>query len=479
MKTILATIFLVFASLMLALDGTEWILDEATGYQVNDWRSPVWIITSISYDENRDRTISPFYSFGASINDEIAFGANSDFQPDDGWVLLHAYLGNSLGSFIHLLNPYVVLYNKERGIVRYFFKKREESSHSQAFAQMRAFSNTGILSSIHTNEHFILSLDKLNGNSMQGLAITKYLDVYSEAWKYADFHVGFDPRLQNENNILQFRSQATDVFIIDASINGKISQSHSTVNQSSNINEIFQFGNSIHEYIKRGNSLRNAIISMPDTLTNRGALQPFLNKLTSKIGFLSDTGIISAIPYMGAVAGVVNFFSGNSSGTSVINYTLQVSITGTATLATNINSFTIRQPGIQNPNPAILTSTPFYNSPLGVIGIENAPQFDMRKRHNSNFDYSIRLTHPSSGIIANDASGLIPIPIDVKISLNFKLHGGHWTNGFSFPFADYVHDGDWLPFIENYRILTPTGRKTYFCYTQFVDFIHSGQYRSC
>jgi len=136
-------VMIIFVSYMFA---DVWIYDNTNHDFENDWRANTWQlryrVNSINITDN---SLSPFYSYNWDGFDEIALGESSDFRPEDGWVLFSAFLGD----YCDETAPFVILYNKHTGIVRYFFKNRDPlAEHTRAMAGMSSTSNSGILSTI-------------------------------------------------------------------------------------------------------------------------------------------------------------------------------------------------------------------------------------------------------------------------------------------------------------------------------------------
>ena len=467
-------ILALFTVSVLSAQSDTWILDKdnpVSNSQIK-WTAPFWGYTyNVSPGDVRIRSIrSPYYEITTNLS-EIALKGESDFLESEGWVLLYAFLGGS-GVTINpsdtTINPFVILYNKERGILRYFYMKYFSSNHTSAFAELTSNSNTGILSSIHTDQNYVFALDKIDKNMMKQTTITNYQFQYGETWMYSDFTVAYDDAQQHINNSLRFRSRATDIQYFNLSAVGQINSTHSTVNKHG-IASLFSFGNYINEYFSKGQSLKNFIQNMPAKLADRGILLPFHNAMSEAISKMNKLGITEIIPYVNVASGVINFFMGNSAGVSSINLSLQAEISGTATLETQISDVTVRQPG--RASGSSVGQQPVYNQPLGVVQVRNSPTIDRRQiGSNTNRTYSYKLTNLPSNFIVNPQSGLNPIPIDLKVAFDFKLTCYRLVNApFYLPFEDNFSD-EMNRFLTNYYVNTIPTYNSYHCYSEYIDY---------
>ena len=442
---------------------TSWIFDnDAPQDNQGDWRSPIWVFrywntTQSTFDEIP--WTSPFYITNYTWLDKIAEEEDSDFQPSEGWFLLTANLGSSITQSD--INPYVVLYNKETGLIRYFFKNfyTDTSNLRQAFAQIRAEGNSGLLSVITSDDEFIYALDKkFSVNSSNKLA--KYIPDYSTGWMYADFYIAYDPDTSDPSNRLYFSAYGSQITnaVFDVELQG-ISVAHST-NNNSLIDDIFQFGDHVNEYVGKGNKLKKSLEEMPDKLSGHNFLQDAVNFLSKSVNFMSTEGITGIMPYLYAGYGIYNYFSGTGTSTNTTEITITGTISGNLTTDTPLSNFTIIEPGSSSSR----IDTPIYNNKLGVIHLPQSPQ--VTKREISSVEHSIKLTGLPTQYVVNPCSGLNPIPVSHKIALTFKL-SGHLNHGSCNSFLkDDLSSMDFVQPLKNTGEYFPE----YNCVTKLLDY---------
>ena len=158
-------IITILTIITLSLQSRVWILDEANnGAMSNDWTAPTWRHShSVNVEGNLYTDFqSPFFREGPGGTHFIAEGENSDFRPEEGWVLLAAELGNSN---FPTRQPWVLLYNTQRGLIRHIFKNISRYNNVTATitrADMISNSNTGILRHINTNRGYFIAHDQRN-----------------------------------------------------------------------------------------------------------------------------------------------------------------------------------------------------------------------------------------------------------------------------------------------------------------------------
>ncbi len=460
------TVLFLLMMFVCAIWAQTWIVD-AGNSSLNqlDWRAPYWGISYRNGFEPAVRTlISPFYLYTETNLDYIADGANSDFQPSDGWVLLHVWLGDSNASDQDIA-PSVVLYNKNTGIVRYFFRSANVTSHTQAFAKLTSIGNTGIINTVNTENDHIYALDQRN--STQGTNVSaKYIPIFSNEWMYADFYVAYDDVQQSTANLLQFSSRSTDVTVASLEFSGVATPRIST-SCPSGIEEIYRFGKTMTDYIGKGNDLRDEIKDMADSVSSDGILADVVNKLTTVTSWLDTTGVTSVIPYIYSASGLYKLFSGGESGQSAVSYSFSGTISGELTTNYTINDFTLNQPGALSTR----TSPPLYNNTLGVIQLANSPHVEKRRVGDSNDEnYSYRLSVLPSDFRINSESNLSNDPKNIKIAYSFKLQGMRNIN-LGQPFYAFLDQSmEYTDFIECYKITYDGYYPIYHCFTKFIDY---------
>jgi hypothetical protein len=270
-------IAILFVCTLYSQQNNVWILDDANHLNNrNNWTSPLWGISCS--DIGVDPINSPF-TMTSNGNLFLLFDDSNPRRPDmyreDGWYLLKAYLGDSNLRFAQLPNLYVVLYNRERGIIRYFFRRTTpEMTYTKGFAMISAehrspgSSNTsGILSTISTPGNYIYALDR-RVNSSGTNAMGKYIGNFVGEWLFMDTPVAFDDLAAYDyNNSLMFYSAGVNVGQITGNIDGTF-MNHSMPVRQTGFNTVSFYGNYMNTHFRAGNDLRNSILALRDNHVN-------------------------------------------------------------------------------------------------------------------------------------------------------------------------------------------------------------------
>ncbi|MCL2065600.1 MAG: hypothetical protein FWG98_14670, partial [Candidatus Cloacimonetes bacterium] len=469
MKKIIFLLALFTVCTLNAID--VWIHDAGNpANNQGDWTARYWrIMNSIEPDTFE----SPFYSYLYSNLDFLNHGANSDFNETDGWRLIQLYLGNSILS--DHPNPFVILYNENTGILRYFFRKKEIiEHHNTAIAQLSVSTNTGILASVHTDTGMSLALDRRN--EFISVPIMKIIEGYMDQWNFADFYLAYDDAVPLPTDRLRFDAAVVNVYNLNLDIFLSSKTEHTVINaQTNNTSSLFSIGRTITDYLGLGNSLRDGIINLQDDLGNMGgATTGFTNFLNTGVSALTTWGIVPSLPYVSLFAGILNVFSGNRHGvsTSMTTHTftseITGNITGTMSIDHSIVSFTM---AIPSPHPSNANIQSMYQETLGIINVDNSPKVEKWVQTNSGYtSYRYRLkTEPIEWKInplsdlANDTSN-----IAVQVSYSFSVITGRPLTNNSY--KDFIAIGD-NDFIIHYKTSYDTNNyPIYHFYTHFLDY---------
>lgn len=183
-----------------------------------DWRQN-FFPTRDSYNCNmeEDGMENPFYNVDTP---PVAAGAASDFQPSDGWELVKRDMGFlmlpgqiSYGTAVSnggtFLNPYILLYNRYRGVLRVFAALPFNQPGQEVVISLKLQNDIADSFTDHNS---------LNGLFSQSTAIASPLDqqtvvrtmvsptAYPDICKlffFADFHVAYDPCVCHFKSMLE------------------------------------------------------------------------------------------------------------------------------------------------------------------------------------------------------------------------------------------------------------------------------------
>lgn len=148
------------------------------------------------YFQNRPNTykekaaIVPWYQYGA-------WAGLNDRSKEDGWKLLSKDFGTPNRRLDDLSNPYFVLYNSHRSIIRVFILIRNMSStYDYSTMTLERYDNggpsTGVLAHLNPVVYAVDQIHKNYNNASSSVINT--LSMVSR-WIYADFPLAYDPSL--------------------------------------------------------------------------------------------------------------------------------------------------------------------------------------------------------------------------------------------------------------------------------------------
>ncbi|MCL2064607.1 MAG: hypothetical protein FWG98_09605, partial [Candidatus Cloacimonetes bacterium] len=527
MKTLFLMIALVMIFTLNAQIGQTWIYDAAdlSEHPIN-WRAQWWKVSHSGTEQ--ELLLSPFFA-DTEEYPSLAFvakGTSSDFRPEDGWVLIRAYLGDSRYPLPQNdeNSPVVILYNLHTGIIRYFaHANTNRVDYYQAIARITNMYDTGLLSAINTNQPFLRSKDFFDTAESEQKNVVKYVhNINPGGWIYADFYVSnAEPYVSNNFVFNSFGTEAPSRLA-----NDHIQLAHSM--PQNNANDFHDISFYKTEYFEKGNNLRNYLRNNVIDRFN-WYLSPNNNAYRARINrgntFLNHNPDV--MPFVNNVADMTKFFFGNNSVVNTIEFSLQengVSFEqGGVSSPIRTNNFSFQRTGVNN-NWVL---SPLYTGLFGTVHLEKTPIIDVRyfepqyHQHNENcvelscdpriceaagvsycsghgltgtcqctFEgknciiietplcfinpdpndpnilYSYELNN-DLGIAnqwrVNPASGLVGQPRDVQVSFTFTI-----VDHKSVPLQDYLYNMDGFV-TQSVVDLTNNNVRTYHCFTPFLN----------
>jgi hypothetical protein len=338
-----------------------------------------------------------------------------DNKPEDGWVLV----ARDFGSQQYPLNyfnqssesPWFILYNKYRGLLRFFIHVRGLLGNASSGSIQLKIGNavyTSTLTHLRSTSFALDKKDSVKYNTASALNL-----INNGQWAWGDFPMAYDPTIiaTNQGSELEFTIWVTtegnlrlkgigsgvqggQAFVRDflTGGNGAVSISRPTPSIGSSVNFDDQ---SIESRFKRAlgtqkewAGYKKAIKDMHDgieTMTGSDA-NTFFGRINN--GFkkgLADwlnLPFVKALPSLGIVAGLVDFFFGGGKNSQNVEPTptffgFNLELTGTLTTTGYINRIRVAIPKskidssqgtIDNPRFPII-----YNKHLGIINLTKTP----------------------------------------------------------------------------------------------------------
>lgn len=354
---------------------TEWF----------DWENADWMPTP----PNQAPIPTPWVGAG-SIASLYGIDIVNDRKVIDGWELLYSTFDSQSPG--ELINPYFVLYNKYRGLMRIFLYITTEFVTTSSYLQ----DGLSVVSNHSTSMLNFLGQDMVDASKTQN----KYLQIEpapsdgasplaSNKWYMMQYEIAYDPNLsQIPYNEIQLNWNLSYYDINKFSFGGKqegelkaimgsSSQDNNIISQLTNVGEkagtgiIAGIGESfISKYAvdpKSSEDHKNNTVGLPNSLFS-SISKGLSSAVSTAVGGLPG----AAFSLLNAVFG----WGGSSSQAIPYNYTLSTTITLDGT-GTNSGSFPSMPISFWIPGTNMVSTAtgyiPLYNNILGVVNFTGTP----------------------------------------------------------------------------------------------------------
>ncbi len=342
---------------------------------------------------------SPWIGQG-SITSIYGIDVANDYKASDGWVLVYnSFDPNSPGP---LEDPYFILYNRYRGLMRiYFFVTSQVSANSDYLVDGLTASTSGTTSLLNFlgNDIVDVSQNQLSYSQIEPGPPDGSAPLGTRKWYMLQYELAYDPNLANTNynNIqLSWYTNYNSISKISlggpliGSVNGSVGSSTSNISSSllNGLKVVTTAGLSLAGSSAVNNASGNFSAVNP-ILNPDGTLQGFSpTTVNNKLGLSNATftalqsGLNSAfsaatgnIP--GAVAGLLSAIIGGNSNAQTISLTLNAKLQLDGT-STSKGSFPASPASVYVPGTIIDPITaqgyiPLYTNSLGIFNLSSKP----------------------------------------------------------------------------------------------------------
>jgi hypothetical protein len=290
----------------------------------------------------------PWASGGGSTLD---ISVASDYHQTDGWDMVYNTFGNTVNPTVSSQSPlYFALYNRYRGILRYYFYNPGYSNYSTQLEHGLALApNTSSSTMLNFEGHAIV--DALASNNVKGFTQTsKVLLNSTSTWYVMQYQIAYDPYYTTYSfeafhphwnvknvNITSIKTDGQEF----GNINGSITTPAAGIDWPS--------------------VAANAIVGAAEVV---GIVTGAGWEEAAQGGLLSNaTGILSGL------------FGGNSSNDQEVALTIDSKITTTGSAVSNggIADVNFWLPGQTSTTPANAPAQPIVNYPIGLFNLPDRP----------------------------------------------------------------------------------------------------------
>lgn len=424
---------------------------------------------------------SPFYSGIPGLE-------NFDYEENDGWLLMARDFGDEVTPATQI--PFFILYNKYRGIMRFFGYLNLPQTYSGGVITL-GFTSASRTKCIN-GEGIIAPLSKHDLDQKNAV-----LTRLQNGWNYADFHVLYDP---NTANVVEpvFHFEIRGLISYNLNLDGNINLAQTNIGVShlpvtTGISRIIGGVNSAYSYFKGVDDLKNGIKKRANKQKN----EVLKNNLLSMV----DNPLIKYLPYASAAYGFLDALIGGQGNQQPVPLVLegQIQLEGQLEASELVKDVLLRVPGANhNGKPNYL---PIWDFPLGVFNLVNHTQppvivsvnnlsicigcddepynyFDIiRWGTNDQVSY---IVNPYSGVILKDLRAAyafsikapqFPSPQEYTDYINGHIANGHYV----LTGSSDEYDGNWyqyrtryvdFDYIKNIKLEIP---RTYRDYPMFKE----------
>lgn len=341
-----------------------------------DWENVDWMPTPPGQTK-----ISPPWFGQGSLSSSYGLEIINDNKKSDGWVLLYNTF-TSTGS--QLINPYFILYNKYRGIMRIYLYLTTSfvasSSYLQDGLSVTSTTPTCLLNYLGDD---LVDVAKKPNNYMQMQAAPSdgSLPLASNKWYMLQYELAYDSSLANtsyKDIQLSWIMNYYNVTKVDlgGDIVGKLTGTIGSASSSNIFSSLLSLGKTV------GTGAVAAVgskVLLDNKIDDTGKNKLGLPNIVFKE---ATSGISKAINNAASSApkDIVNLLSaivgGSSSGITPISLDLNATISLTGT-ASDGGSFPSSPTSMWVPGTLFTSSTqgyiPYYNKPLGVMYLSSKP----------------------------------------------------------------------------------------------------------
>ncbi|MCD8101083.1 MAG: hypothetical protein LUE26_00700, partial [Alistipes sp.] len=305
-----------------------------------------------------------------------------DYMKIDGWELLYNKFVDDAS--YSLRNPYFILYNKYRGVIRLYLYLTDTFSAESSYINSVIFLNSNTRESTILNflgKSYVDASDRVKEfENILPVVVSSIPPLRSNGWYMAEYEIAYDPSLAQLNSSqlpLNWHLYYSNVQTIELGgkatglLKATVGSTGASIGQTlANHGKASAVGTAAFKGLQ---VLNDATISSDSTNNSLGLRNHTFTWLKSSVTDLANGNFISSS--LKLISGLVGFTS--KSQTPLIDYTVDVDIELTGTLkgygSLPGNPITFNIPG------TIITDgdMPYYNRPLGVINFTSKPSINI------------------------------------------------------------------------------------------------------
>lgn len=314
----------------------------------------------------------PYYASGGPAARDLNIAGDRDIHPEDGWVLV-------LRDFGPVAVPYYILYNRYRGILRFFYYSTLPQTFSKVVGSLSFQGST-----TSTTGGFFTLIDDQSGyyNGYDPTRVQIAVgQVEWQRWAYLDFDVsGYDPNIGSKNDPT-LTLAITGVTTTNLVASGSLDLTTMTVNSTDGSGGgLFNSATALYKNVRKRDK---AVSDFKDWITTKADDNP-TQWWAAPIRAIAGLTEKSWFGALGPVAGILDFVIGGGSSSSdppaPMSTRGSVDLEGELTTQGALYSLILRVPGSNHVTPGTDADSnilPLYDVPLGVFNVLSKPSYDV------------------------------------------------------------------------------------------------------
>lgn len=314
-----------------------------------------------------------------------------DITPSQGWELIKMDFGYDVHGYPTTpgtTNPYLVLYNKYRSVLRILVARGEYNTFNGANIKINFREESPVQTSLLDHKAQLKPLDSYFNSNPKLFSIPDFLNLPLK-WFYADFPMNYDPctclyesalridiTLSSTSQVTGVTASTGDLATATEPTNAQKSRGSFAIGAFNTSKKAIQTYKSSTVFKEDISPALKKVNGTPDT-AKKDNLNAF-ESLLKNSDFLRAG--LNAIPYVGDALSVLDFFIGGGKKASgpqqvaVMPMTINMTSDYTGTINTTVpyNTITFRTPG-SNPGNAPDSEYPYYNETMGLLNLLKTP----------------------------------------------------------------------------------------------------------
>lgn len=357
---------------------------------------------------NWEDIVPPFAAETKRVGTIVNIRESRDYTKEKGWQLVAAQFNS--------VNPFFILYNPHKAIVRAFFYLEEYDAYSDALATLY-FDDVNNPGTLSFGKEYQSSTEAYYNNTATGnddmIAVVIREIIGPETWCAADFPILFDNNIKaskfnSKKWVFRFYGCDNYNLTLDGGVASDLSYlqnqftmttAKSTISENNDFNAQYA---KVHKQIQSIDKFLQEMQTSTKNINDSSAnfLKTYKNVVKDIKGLASIVSAISGVSSgFSAIIGFFNLITGtfDESSTKPAATLQYIKLTGTMTVKKSLSGNTFSIPGVNGTYvPTGLNWQPF-NCPMGIVNLQKTPTIKRTSAYNKYGFYDTRVSYGWQG----------------------------------------------------------------------------------